>query len=155
LTPGVALLLRFADCVPILVFDPVMKAVGMIHSGWRSAVGNIARAAVEAFAYYTGSRVQNLWAGIGPAIGPCCYEVGPDTANSVLRICPEGVQVLVEKEGRLHLDLPGLVRAQLEAEGVSHVEMANMCTACHTDEWYSHRAEKGRTGRFGALAMLA
>jgi YfiH family protein len=152
--PGVALLLRFADCIPILLFDSRRRAVGMVHSGWRGAVGNITQAAVEAFAQRVGSPALDLWAGIGPAIGPCCYEIGLDTAEPISHICPDGVQVLHERENRLFLDLPGLVRAQLEAAGVSHVEMSGMCTACHTDEWFSHRAENGRTGRFGALAML-
>lgn len=153
-TPGVALLLRFADCVPFILFDPVHRAVGVIHSGWRGAVGNIAQAAVQAFAQHIESRTEDLWAGIGPAIGPCCYEVKSDTADPVLSICPAGTQVVQEREGRLYLDLPALVRAQLEAAGVRHVEMSGICTACHTEEWFSHRAEHGRTGRFGTLAML-
>jgi YfiH family protein len=154
-TPGVALLLRFADCVPFLLYDATNRAVGVIHSGWRGAVSNIAQAAVEAFAKHVGSDVKKLWAGIGPAIGPCCYEVKADTAGPVLSICPAGMQAVQEREGRLYLDLPGLVRAQLEAAGVRHVEMSGICTACHTEEWFSHRAEHGRTGRFGALAVLA
>ncbi|MBN1978527.1 MAG: peptidoglycan editing factor PgeF [Anaerolineae bacterium] len=154
-TPGVALLLRFADCVPILLFDAKQRAVGIIHSGWKGAAGNIAAAAVTAFARHAGSRPGDLWAGIGPAIGPCCYEVGEEMADTISQISPEGIGVLRRREGGLYLDLPGLVRAQLAEAGVQQITLSDVCTACHTGEWFSHRAENGRTGRFGALAMLA
>ncbi len=153
-TPGVALLLRFADCVPILLFDPNHRAMGLIHSGWRGAAGNIAQAAVEAFARHAGTWPEDLWAGIGPAIGPCCYEVGSDMLEAITEISPEGLEPIQRRDDALYLDLPGLVRAQLAAAGVTQIEMADVCTACHTEEWFSHRAGNGRTGRFGALAML-
>lgn len=153
-TPGVALLLRFADCVPLLLFDAKRRAVAMIHSGWKGTTGNIAAAAVEAFVRHAGSRPEELWAGVGPAIGPCCYQVDAKTASAVAKACPEGASVVQKRDGALYLDLPGAVWAQLIAAGVEQIEMADLCTACHTEEWFSHRAEQGRTGRFGALAML-
>ena len=158
-TPGVALLLRFADCVPLLLFDPIHRAVGLIHAGWKGSAAGIVPAAVEAFVRHVGGRPGDLWAGIGPAIGPCCYRVGPDMAEAIVRACPEGAKVIQQRDDArqnvgLYLDLPGAVRAQLTAAGVGRVEMSNICTACHTEEWFSHRAEHGRTGRFGALVML-
>ncbi len=153
-TPGVALFFRFADCAPVLLFDPVQRAVGLVHAGWRGAANGVVGAAVAAFVRHAGSKPGDLWAGIGPTIGPCCYEVGPEVAETVARACPAGTQVVVRQNGSLHLDLPGAVRAQLLAAGVGEVEMSGICTACHTDEWFSHRAENGRTGRFGMLAML-
>ncbi len=153
-TPDTPLLLRFADCVPILLFDARHRAVGMIHSGWKGSAGNIAAAAVEAFARYAESQPEDLWAGIGPAIGPCCYEVSPEIVQAISQIKPPGAEVLEQRDGKPYLDLPGLVRAQLAAKGVEQIVMSGICTACHTEEWFSHRAENGRTGRFGALAML-
>jgi YfiH family protein len=153
-TPGVALLLRFADCVPILLFDPKQRAAAMVHSGWKSTAGNIAAAAVEAFARHAESKPEDLWAGVGPAIGPCCYEVGEEMADTISQISPEGIEALQRRDGGLYLDLPGLVQAQLAEAGVKQVVMSGICTACHTEEWFSHRAENGRTGRFGALVML-
>lgn len=153
-TPGVALLFRFADCVPILLFDPVRRAVGLAHAGWRGLGQGVVAAAVAALVRQVGSLPGDLWAGLGPAIGPCCYEVGPEVAATVLRACPEGARVVHERDGALQLDLPGAVRAQLLAAGVGRVEMAGICTACRNDEWFSHRAEHGRTGRFGVVAML-
>lgn len=152
-TPGMALLLRFADCVPILLFDRVRQAVGVIHSGWRSTAGNIAQAAVEAFAQHAGSRPEDLWAGIGPAIGPCCYQVGDPMLETMLTAYPDSAEAIQRRSGKTYLDLPGLVQAQLAAAGVTAIEDAAMCTACHTEEWFSHRAENGQTGRFGVMAM--
>jgi YfiH family protein len=154
IVPDVALLLRFADCVPILLFDPTHRAIVLVHSGWKGTVGNIAAVAVEALGRYVGSQPEELWAGIGPAIGPCCYEVGQEMAETISQVNPPGTEALEQREGRLYLDLPGLVRAQLAATGVSQIVTSGICTACHTEEWFSHRAGNGRTGRFGALVML-
>jgi len=151
--PGVALLLRFADCVPLMMSDPVRGAVGVIHSGWRSTVGNIAQGAVDVFVEQVGSRPEDLWAGIGPSIGPCCYEIGSETVEEVQRVV-HGSESLDRRAATFYLDLPGLVERQLRAAGVVHVETAGLCTACHTEEWFSHRAERGQTGRFGALVVL-
>ncbi|MCS7282045.1 MAG: peptidoglycan editing factor PgeF [Anaerolineae bacterium] len=152
--PGLALLFRFADCAPVVLFDPVQRAVGLIHAGWRGLARGIVRAAVEAFTRYAGSCPGDLWAGIGPAIGPCCYEVGPEVVEAVRRVSPPEAEIVRRQDGRLYLDLPGAVEAQLLALGVGRVERSGLCTACRTDEWFSHRAEGGRTGRFGALVML-
>jgi YfiH family protein len=153
-SPGVALLLRFADCVPLLLFDSVHRAVAMIHSGWKSTAGNIAAAAVEAFARCVGSDPGDLWAGIGPAIGPCCYQVDQSIASAITEACPPKAGVIQDRGGGAFLDLAGAVRAQLTTAGVRQVEVAGICTACHTEEWFSHRAENGQTGRFGAMVML-
>jgi YfiH family protein len=153
-TPGLMLLFRFADCVPLLLWDPVHRAVGLAHAGWRGVAGGVVRAAVEAFVRHVGSRPEDLWAGIGPAIGPCCYQVGPEVVASVAQAFSLRPDLVHHRTGGLYLDLPGVVRAELEAQGVRQIEMSGICTACHTDEWFSHRAEGGRTGRFGVLVML-
>jgi YfiH family protein len=153
-TPGVILFFRFADCAPVLLYDPVKRALGLVHAGWRGAARNVARAAVTSFARHAGSQPGDLWAGVGPAIGPCCYQVGPEVVAAVDGACPHEAKVIERRDGALYLDLPGAVRAQLLSAGVGRVEMSGLCTACRTDEWFSHRAEQGTTGRFGVLAML-
>jgi hypothetical protein len=153
-TPGVAILFRFGDCSPLFLYDPVHRAVGIAHAGWRGAANGVVPSAVAAFVEHVGSRPEDLWAGIGPTIGPCCYEVGPEVAEAVARACPADADVVHRQNGSLHLDLPGAVRSQLRAAGVNTIEPSGLCTACRTDEWFSHRAEHGRTGRFGTLAML-
>ncbi|MDY7077592.1 MAG: laccase domain-containing protein, partial [Chloroflexota bacterium] len=91
---------------------------------------------------------------IGPTIGPCCYEVGPEVGRAVEAACPSGAGVVRHANGRIHLDLPAAVQAQLCAAGVKQIDNMNLCTACHVDEFFSHRAEHGHTGRFGVMIGL-
>jgi YfiH family protein len=153
--PGVPVLMRFADCTPILFYDPVQRVVGMAHAGWRGVVAGSATATVRILAERLGCDPGDVWAGIGPTIGPCCYEVGAEVAEAVESACPPGADVTRRVNGRLHLDLPGAVRAQLRAAGLERIEDSGLCTACRVDEFFSHRAEQGRTGRFGIVIGLS
>ena len=152
--PGVALLLRFADCVPVLFYDRARHVAALAHAGWRGVAAGIVPATVQALGEAFGSRPEDLWAGIGPAIGPEHYEVGVDVVQAVLATLPQGAQVAQQTNGAWQLDLPGAAAAQLAAAGVAHIVASGINTAARTDEWYSHRAEQGRTGRFGVLVML-
>lgn len=153
--PGVALLLRFADCVPVLFYDPVQRAVGLAHAGWRGVAAGVVPATAQALAATFGSRPEDVWAGIGPAIGPQHYSVGVEVVEAIQAALPEGAQAATYCDGRWMMDLPAALEAQLRAMGVTQVEQSGLCTASRVDEWYSHRAEAGRTGRFGVLVMLA
>ena len=159
-SPNVPLMLRFADCAPLFFYDPVQRAVGLAHAGWRGTVAGVGRATVEAMVGSFGSRPGDLLAGIGPAIGVCCYEVGEDVAQEACEAFPSTGQpedrgpLASEPNGRWHLDLWAANRRQLEESGVRQIEVAGTCTSCHTEEWFSHRAEKGRTGRWGAAIGL-
>ncbi len=152
--PTVPLLMRFGDCAPVLFFDPVRHVVGMAHAGWRGVVAGAIGATVRTLTERWSCNPTDLWAGIGPTIGPCCYEVGPEVAAAVEAACPPGADVVRPVNGRVHLDLPAAVQAQLRAAGVERIENANLCTACRVDEFFSHRAEHGRTGRFGVVMEL-
>ena len=153
--PGVTLYMRFADCVPVLLYDPVRAAVGMVHAGWLGTVRGAARVAVEVMGTAFGSQPGDILAAIGPSIGPDHYEVGQDVLEQVAAAFSGETDRLVERRNdRLYLDLWAANRLQLQEAGVKHVEVAGLCTACHTDDWFSHRAEKGQTGRFGALLAL-
>jgi YfiH family protein len=154
-TPGVTLMLRFADCVPLLLYEPVTQVIGLAHAGWRGTVSGIARATVEAMERAFGCQAPDMFVGIGPAIGPCCYEVGEDVVQAVSQAFPGGSERLVHRAGdRWHLDLWAANRAQLAECGVRQIEVAGMCTACHTHEWFSYRAAGGETGRFGVVVGL-
>lgn len=153
--PDVVLMLRFADCVPVLFRDPIRRVVGLAHAGWRGTVGGMAGAAVQAMVDEFGCDPADILAGVGPSIGPCCYEVGPEVAEAVSSAFPDVAGLLEPRaNGRWHLDLWAVNRRQLAAAGVQSIEVAGMCTACRTDEWFSHRAEQGKTGRLGALISL-
>jgi hypothetical protein len=154
-TPGVTLMLRFADCVPILFYEPVQCVVGLAHAGWRGTVAGIAEATVRTMVDALGCCASDIRAGIGPSIGPCCYEIGDDVAAVVSRAFPDSTGLLERNSsGRWYFDLWAANRRQLLAAGVRIVELALICTACHTQEWFSHRAERGKTGRLGALIGL-
>ncbi len=154
-TPGVPLMLRFADCLPIVLYDPVRHALGLVHAGWRGTVARVAQKAAQAMMAALGSQAEDLVAGIGPGIGPCCYQVGDDVVTAVRSAFPQSEGLLLRQaDNSYHLDLWAANAQQLRAAGVRTIELAGLCTACHTDEFYSHRAEGGRTGRFGVLAML-
>jgi YfiH family protein len=153
--PGIPLMQRFADCVPLVLYDPVRRAVGLAHAGWRGTAQGVAIRAVRAMGQAFGSRPGDVVAGVGPSIGPCCYEIGPEVTARIRAGFQEGDGWLVPQiTGAIHLDLWAANRQQLEAAGVGQTEVSGLCTACHTDEFFSHRAEKGRTGRFGVLAVL-
>jgi YfiH family protein len=152
--PGAALLLRFADCQPILLYDPVHRVVGLVHAGWRGVAQAIARRAVERMQEAFGSDPATLLVGLGPAIGPCCYEVGDKVASALSYALSDWHQVLTQDRDSWRLDLPGANAQQLSDAGVRHIEQSHLCTACQTDHFYSHRAEKGRTGRFAVVTYL-
>jgi YfiH family protein len=154
-TPQVGLLLRFADCQPILLYDPPNQALALVHAGWRGVAQAIARRAVEGMQEAFGTRPQELIAGLGPAIGPCCYSVGQDVASAMGYVLPDWEKALRLEAGTWFFDLPEANGQQLKAAGVQNIEQAHICTACHVDEFFSHRAEGGRTGRFGVMAFLA
>jgi YfiH family protein len=154
-TPGVGLLLRFADCQPILLYDRAHHALGLIHAGWRGVALGIARRAVEAMQDAFDSQPEELIAGLGPAIGPCCYTVGQNVAAAMGYALPDWSLVMsLLDEGLWRFDLPAANAQQLATAGVRDIEQAHLCTACHSQEFFSHRADNGRTGRFAVLAYL-
>lgn len=156
-TPGIYLTMRFADCTPLIFFDPVRQAIGLAHAGWRSTMQNVARATVTALTQQLGCRAADIIAVIGPAIGPCCYEVGAEVMVAAAETFrrPEHLLTQRARHDRAYFNLWEANRQQLADAGIEHVIMSNICTACHTDLFFSHRAERGKTGRFGVIMGLS
>ncbi len=155
-TPGIPLLQRYADCTPILIYDPEHHAAGIAHAGWQGVVARTAEALVRAMTAAFGSDPAGMVAAVGPAIGPCCYEVGPEVAEAI-RASQRDPDALLRpsvRTGHAYLDLWQANARQLQDAGVKQVEVAGLCTACHTDIFFSHRGDKGQSGRFGAVIML-
>lgn len=154
--PGLPLLLCFADCTPILLLDPVHRAVGIAHGGWKGTVQKIAAGTVQAMQAAFGTRPAEVLVGIGPAIGPCCYEVGDEVAAQFAAAFPGATELLPVVEGHTHLDLWQANQYQLEQVGVKpeHIDRADTCTACNSELFFSYRADGGRTGRIGAVIAL-
>ena len=150
---GVFLMLRFADCVPLFFYDPLHMVVGLAHAGWRGTLERLACKVVGVMRRVYGTCPADLVVGIGPSIGPCCYRIGEEVAELVRRAFPRW-PVLAWREGGFRFDLWEANRRQLVELGVQRIEVARMCTCCRHKEFFSHRADGGKTGRFAALMGL-
>lgn len=151
----VHLFMRFADCVPILVFDRARGVIGIIHAGWQGTIARIAEKAIYKMSAEYGSKPKDIWAGIGPSIGRDHYVVGEEVWQRALTSIPEVAQRAFERNsGEIRFDLWLANQLLLEKAGVKDIEIAGICTACNLEDWYSHRAENGKTGRFGAMISL-
>lgn len=146
----VALVIRTADCLPIVLWDPVKRAAGLIHAGWRGLWKQLPLRMLSFLHQLYQSRPEDLWVGIGPAIRPCCYEVGREFTARFGRF-------VRARRGRLVCDLAGAAQAQLHAGGVrpSRIVDAGQCTACHPARWYSVRKDGACEGRLLSFAMLS
>ena len=171
---GAVLALSFADCVPILLYDPVEQVIGLVHGGWRGTARGIVAATLEAMHEYAGCQPHNIYAGIGPAIGPCCYEVSEtvqqlflgqlqfetmpthERYRDLINEAAVFSTVTLPDKRSLRLDLQATNRNQLLLAGVTpeHIETLEICTSCNTDRFFSHRKEQGKTGRFPVLMAL-
>ena len=155
--PGIPLMLCFADCTPILLFDPVHRAAAIAHGGWKGTVRSIAAKTVRAMGDAYGTRPEDCFAGIGPAIGPCCYEVGGEVAEEFRKEFPQFAEdILSEENGKIRLDLWQANRLQLEDAGLlpEHIDVAGVCTSCHARTFYSYRAEGPTIGRIAAVMAI-
>jgi len=156
-TPAVPLMVQAADCVPIVIIDPVHTAVAVVHAGWRGTALGAATSAVDTMHRFFGSAASDLLVAIGPAIGACCYEVDASVASQVAAACTDRTNVVHETFGsRPHVDLSAALHAQLLTSGVpsGQVALSRLCTACNPGLFYSHRGEGEPTGRFAALVCI-
>lgn len=153
--PEITLFMRFADCVPILLMDPVNKIIGIVHAGWQGTSQKIGQVAVEKMQKCYGTKPDHILAGIGPSICQDCYKVGNEVFDTFHQSFGEKAEAFFEdRNGRHYLDLWAANKVTLEDAGVHQIEIAGLCTACHLEDWFSHRKENGKTGRFGVLMKI-
>lgn len=153
--PALTLFMRFADCVPIMLFDPVKSVTGIVHSGWQGTVKQASAIAVKAMVERYGSTTADIIAVIGPSIGPQRYQVKQDVIAEVRKAFGENAgKLYYSLDDSTYLDLWEANRLILTQSGVHQIETVGICTATRVDDWYSHRQENGSTGRFGALITL-
>jgi YfiH family protein len=153
----VTLFMRFGDCVPILLYDPMKRVVAQAHAGWMGTVGNVVGETVKQMQRRFGCRPVDLLAGIGPSICPDHYEVGSDVIARVQGVFGvESGAVVIERDGKTLFDLWQANALLLKRAGLhsDHIQVSGICTAGNIEDWYSHRGENGKTGRFGALLAL-
>jgi YfiH family protein len=143
---GALLAIETADCLPVLIVDPVLRRVAAAHAGWRGTTLRVAQEGIRALVL-EGSNPSELLVALGPGVGPCCYEVGPDVEAA---FGPEGSRFFVPGPGkRKHLDLVAANRAQLEEAGVpaASIESLDLCTGCRADLFFSYRRDGASAGR--------
>jgi polyphenol oxidase len=155
----VTLFMRFADCVPILLWDPIENAVGIVHAGWKGTVMFLAKKTVEEMERRFRSKPENILAGIGPSIAPHHYEVQADVVAHVESAFGHQTQRILKKkivggDFRVEFDLWTANQIVLERAGVQNIEITRLCTVCFPEDWFSHRGESGKTGRFGVVIGL-
>ncbi|ULL17579.1 peptidoglycan editing factor PgeF [Paenibacillus sp. H1-7] len=165
--PGLFLHALFADCVPLLFYDPVQNAIGLAHAGWKGTVLQIAKKTVEAMSLHYGTAADDVLAAIGPSIRDCCYEVDEHVISRIRQSMDE-LQIRNEQEdggspiyadkgnGKYNLSLQQMNRQIMIKAGIlpSRIEMSSLCTSCRTDLFFSHRKEGGKTGRMAAWIGL-
>ena len=154
---GVLAGVKTADCVPILLGDPVTGAFAAVHAGWRGTLATAVLAAVERLAKEYDARPDNLRVAIGASAGPCCYEVGADVIEAFTNRFAYGEKLFTPtRPGHAKVDLLQANRAQLESAGVpaERIHIAPICTMCRTDLFFSYRKEKSRHGKVGRLMAV-
>jgi YfiH family protein len=146
--PGLGLMIKQADCQSVILYDPAQRALCNLHSGWRGNVRGVIGEGIRKMRAVYGTDPACLLAAVGPSLGPCCAEF----INYREELPEEAWKYQVRP---LYFDLWQWSRDQLRAAGVreEHIAVAGICTACHTEEFYSYRKEKV-TGRFGTVAGL-
>ena len=157
--PGLVLVTSFADCVPLYFLDPVKKAIALSHSGWRGTAGQIGRKTVEKMTEVYHSRPEDILACVGPSICQDCYEVSADVAEQFQEMFPEDEwnAIMIQKSNeKYQLDLWEINRRILLSAGIlpEHLAVAGLCTSCHKDLLFSHRATGGRRGNLCAFLGL-
>lgn len=157
--PGIVLSAFFADCVPLLFVDPVKRAIGLSHSGWKGTVQKIGKVTVETMKREFGSRPEDIVAAIGPSICASCYEVSEDVATQFRQAFPDRKTeaLLTEKgEGKYLLDLWEANRRVMGEAGIveEHISVTDICTCCNPELLFSHRASHGKRGNLGVFLVL-
>ena len=154
---GVLAAVKTADCVPILLGDPVSGAFAAVHAGWRGTLAGAVVVGVERLAKEYDAKPENLRVAIGASAGPCCYEVGSEVIEAFTKQFADGEKLFTEtRPGHAMVDLLKANRDQLESAGVlpERIHTAPICTMCRTDLFFSYRKEKSLHGKVGRLMAV-
>ena len=156
--PGLCLTIYYADCIPVLLYDPVHRAIAAVHSGWRGTSLGIAPQAVAKMTALYGSDPGDILAAIGPGIGPCCFETHDDVPSAMVQRLGEDIlsHCVPLAHGKFSVDLKGIIHWQLTQAGLAdgHVDTLSLCTACHPELYWSHRKMGDQRGNHAAMLQL-
>lgn len=154
-TPGAAVLVFTADCVPILLYDPVKKAAGAVHAGWRGTTSDIAGITVNKMVSTFGCSPADIIAAIGPCISKCCFETDSDVADALTAALGESAAgCRAQKGSKYMIDLKETNRILLSRAGVTKISVSGECTSCLSDKYWSHRKTRGERGTQAALIQV-
>ena len=155
--PGAAVGVTCADCVPALIVDVRTGACAAVHAGWRGTVAGVLPAALRRMAAELGTHMRDVLVAIGPSIGPCCFEVGPEVVQEVEAAIPGAREAgaIVEGGARSHVDLWSLNRLAAVTEGVppDQIDVGGLCTRCDHTRFFSYRRDRGTTGQLAAFVV--
>ena len=137
-----------ADCIPLLFADPVRRVVAAAHAGWRGTVANMAAKMVRTLTDAYGADPATVRVALGPSIGPCCFEVGPEVARAFEDALPGVPGIVVDGARKQHVDLRTATREFLFRAGVApeHIDASPPCTCCHPERFFSYRRDGTDTG---------
>jgi len=154
-TPGIALMVFVADCVPILLFDPVKRVAGAVHAGWRGTAANIAGITVLKMISEFGCSPADINAAIGPCITKCCFETDSDVADAVKEALKEDSKHCLSQNGKKYnVDLKETNHILLKRAGIENIIISDECTSCNSNKYWSHRKTKGKRGSQAAVIMV-
>jgi len=153
-TPNTSLFMRFADCAPIMLYDPINHAIALGHAGWRGTLAGLASSIVATMKSTFGSKPDKLLAAIGPCITVNNYEVGQEVADLFHEAFEKTDDIIVYNNNSIRLDLIKANIHSLASSGVQSIETSNLCTSYNNNYFYSHRTEAKPSGRFGAVIYL-
>lgn len=157
-TPGLALTIFSADCIPVLLYDPVQRVIAAVHAGWRGTAGDIAGKAARQMCAEYGCRPEEILAAIGPGISACCFETHADVPQAMTAALGDLVKphIISLENGKFKVGLKEINAALLECAGLEpgHIEISGDCTACLPEKYWSHRATQGQRGSQAAMIQL-
>lgn len=153
--PGVALVTFSADCTPILFYDPVRRAVGAVHAGWRGTALGIAARAVDAMVQEFGCQREHIRAAIGPCIGKCCFETDWDVPQAMLdALGPKALTGITQRGEKYYVDNKFCNTLWLQRAGIGELDISPECTKCQPNRYWSHRVHGGMRGSMAGIIML-
>lgn len=155
--PDLVLTIFSADCIPVLLYDPVKRAVGACHCGWRGTVGDMAGKTVRAMTAEFSSNPEDIRAAIGPGIGQCCFLTDSDVVDAVRDSLGNDADGFIESRGEKYaVDLKNINRHFLLRAGMKeeNIAVSDECTACKCDKYWSHRKTKGERGSQAAMIWV-
>lgn len=148
---NVAIALNFADCVPLVFYDPVKKIIASAHAGWKGTVAKIGIKTVKKMVKNFGCKAENIIALIGPCVGQCCFEVKEDVLNKLSDSVDNNYP---EAFSNNNVDLKLVNKYQLLSTGIKKIDVCEYCTSCQNELFFSYRKEKGNTARHSVVIML-